>query len=268
MKSLLRYVSLDLKNMRLMEYSDEYSDKAKAGHEVNQLLSSDEHSEMSEIDFVCHYEDKDTLISWYFQYLSNVKKLSALGALAEIIKEKKIERILSFGCGPGVLEYILKTMFGNKIEITATDYDRFMVEKGNVILDPIAFEQFDFYCDDVSKIIRKVKPDLVLFFGSSCSMDDKKYVSFLSELHRNNVTYICSFEAGVFPPIEFGYQWLETLIRSIKRYLCGQANIEKNNCHAFARSSIMLRHIYKIGGYHYKKIQNGFYRYGYFLEIT
>lgn len=68
-------------------------------------------------------------IEWYFAYLQNTDKLSAVGKIVKYVQENSVRTILSLGAGPGVLEYMLCLMLGEGIKVVATDYDSFFVEK-------------------------------------------------------------------------------------------------------------------------------------------
>ncbi len=241
---LIDYVRADLEKVKMLEYTTEYSDEAKAVQKNGDFLNSTDHSEMSKIDFMSHYSSRPELIEWYFGYLSNERKLDAVGKTAMLIKQKGYRKILSFGSGPGILELFLKQMFGNKVDIMATDYDLFYVEEGRKLLgEDILFEQFDFYNDDLNKLLESFFPDLVVFFGSSCSMDDNTYYNFLTTLKKLGVRAILSFEAGIISEKEMRMKKIRLCIDSVRRFYKRIPKNELHNVHAYVRTKKELEHI-------------------------
>lgn len=269
--SILEYVKREVDNSRLLEYSVEYSEDAKNAVDNSDydggMLNSDQHSAMSEMDFLKNYSSRTDVLKWYFGYLSNERKMEAIGQTAGVIKKHGFKRVLSLGCGPGVPEYFLKLMFGDQLFVMATDYDTFYVNKGNEVFGPdIIFRKYDFN-DNAKEILDEAKPDLVIMYGSACSMKDDRYVSFLRELADYGCNDILTFEAGIYSK---GYYkgLILTVLKAIKRYLFHVPNKKNVYGHAYGRSHYRLTKIYKDGGYIANEIRNGVYEYSYHLTLS
>ncbi len=238
--------------IRRMEYTSEYSDEVKRAHTTGAMLTSDEHSEMSELEWKDVFCDKEEYIRWYFTYLSNSKKLDALGLVLDFCKRKKVKSVLSLGAGPGVLEYFLNEMTG--INVIAADYDRFLCKKANDLLGSATrgFKsiEFDFYKDDLASIVKNNHVDLIVMFGSGCSMDDERYLHFLKTCRAIQVPNMLLFEAGVYKTHIYRKMWIHTFKHIIKQKVLGQYKLHKPIAiHAWGRSERNLHKIYNNSGF-------------------
>ena len=254
-KGMIGYVKEEMKNTRLSGYSIEYSDVAKGIGGTDRLLTAEEHTAMSALDFEKNYESREALYHWYFNYLSNIEKLDVVTKIVNLIKSTGSKKIISLGCGPGVLEYLIKIILGDEIDIVALDYDGFLVDKGNALLgDKVKFDRFDFYNDDVVALCNRTKADMIIMIGSACSMDNEMYERFLSDCKRTEVKYILSFEAAVG-----GMAWrvarAKFLLVSIKHYFQRVPHMMVKAGHAYNRSISELKRIYKKSGWKTEKIE-------------
>lgn len=83
----LEYVEKRLKAMYMGAYSNEYSEKAKSlPHYFGRVLTAEEHSKMSEMDFDVYFQNEQALFKWYFSYLENEKKLWIASVVASLIR--------------------------------------------------------------------------------------------------------------------------------------------------------------------------------------
>lgn len=266
--SFLEYAKMALSSVRFCNYTSEYSEAAKgiSKHEVR-LLTAEEHAQMSKMDFEQHFSSIDELIKWYFYYLSNIKKMGALTAIGELIKEGNARNIISFGAGPSVIEYFLKMIFQEDIHMVVTDYDTWMVEQVAQLMPNLAAKRFDFYHDDPAALIENNQIDTVIMLGSACSMDNEAYIKFLQRLHECGVRNVFTFEAGVKSWKQMISAILLRFLQVCKTLLCyffARARYEdrksaflKNEqlCfHAYYRTQSELERIYSRGGYMFSRI--------------
>ena len=264
---IFEYIKQELKLASLMGYGPEYSSEAKKmGGRKRNPLSAEEHSKMSEVDFRDYYVNRDSLFQWYFKYLSNIDKLDALSDAVRLIRKYKIKRVLSLGCGPGVLEYIMAEMLGGEVKLICADYDSFMVEGGNDLLgDRLEFKKFDFYNDDIKDMIRNHNIEMIIMFGSACSMDNENYERFLKEVGQTDNKFIISFEAGVS-----GMKWVAVKILRVVKYallyIKGVPHRTIEAGHAYFRDITELKKIYKKANWHIEKLsRKRNYKYSYLL---
>ncbi len=266
------YIRRDMKGYRLMSYTEEYSDAAKktAGRQPV-LLTAEEHSKMSETDFARYYKSRDELMKWYYQYISNIDKLELLPIVVKEVYNSHIERIVSFGAGPGVLEYFLSLILGKSVYILAADYDQFLVHNGTKIFTEenkyLEFKVFDFYKDSVQELVHKYQPQMAVFFGSACSMDNKTYLAFLKQLRKAGIRKIITFEAGVLEPGKMFLSGIRLFAHAAVRYILRYPNRDIYACHAWKRSYFELKDIYRKSGYRERRLKNSIYQYAYVLEI-
>lgn len=259
---LIAYLLKEWKLRRLCFYTSEYSDRAKSQcRHSEKLLTAEEHSKMSEVDFACHFESIDKLVKWYFGYLSNITKLGVISCIGEFIKQGDSKNIISYGAGPSVLEYFLKMIFQEDIHIVVTDYDEFMVDGARKLFNNMNAERFDFYNDDPEQLISKYKIDTAIMIGSACSMDDEMYIHFLRRLAKCNIRTIFTFEAGVYnnsvKRIRSDVMKLLYLLKLCFLYIFHRSAYESrkerfitdSQCfHAYSRSINELEKIYAGGG--------------------
>jgi len=249
------FLKEDFKTFRMLGYTDEYTEKAKKiGGTGSNIMSGTVHSSMSELDFNDHYSNKETLIKWYFSYLSNIHKLGAVGEVADFIRKNKVKKILSLGAGPGVLEYFIKELTEDTV-IYATDYDSFLVENGQTLLgsERLNFFSYDFYNDDIRKIVENKEIELIVMFGSSCSMDDATYINFLKECKRTSVKWVISFEAGIVSS-KIAIRWfVKRLYYAIGRFRRKEEPRKLAAIHAYWRTERILLKIYQAGGWNYTR---------------
>lgn len=105
--SMCSYIKKKIKNSRMIGYTIEYSEEAELlNGGRGRMLTSQEHSRMSEMDFKNYFVSDQTLIKWYFSYLENINHLSVVSTVGVLIKEGKARNILSLGCGPAVNEIL------------------------------------------------------------------------------------------------------------------------------------------------------------------
>ena len=265
---LLEYLSKEWKSRNFARYTSEYSERAKkqCRHSEN-LLTAEEHSKMSEVDFACHFESIDKLIKWYFGYLSNIGKMGVLSCIGEFIKQEGAKNIISYGAGPSVLEYFLKMIFQEDIHIVVTDYDEFIVDGVRKLFNNMKAERFDFYKDDPEQLISKYKIDTAIMIGSACSMDNGMYIQFLRRLEKCNIQTIFTFEAGVYNSlaerIRSDVMKFLYLLKLCFLYIFHKSAYESrkerfmtdSQCfHACSRSINELEKIYVRGGYMFTRI--------------
>ncbi len=267
---------------KLCNYSVEYSEKAKKlEHNRKGLLSSEEHSKMSEIDFVEHFSSVENLLKWYFGYLNNINKLEPVSVIGTAIRDsitgvgggRSVRKILSFGAEPSVLEFLLKCFFQEEVDIVVTDYDQFIIEQVSKLFPDLHAEKFDFYNDDPKDLVRRYHIDTVVMFGSACSMDSTTYKHFLKKLSECGVKTIFTFEAAILPAWRYHLQPLEILVRLICLYLFHHEKYEKRkkdfdnmaSFHAYKRSFGSLKKIYRKAGWAYCKVNGGTWSYGFRL---
>lgn len=264
---MIGYIKKEMGILRLMGYSIEYSEDAKKlqGGGGNRPLTAREHSDMSAMDFREHYSDRQTLFKWYFEYLSNINKLSVVTAIARKVRETGAKNVISIGCGPGVLECILKEMLGNSVSITAMDYDVFLVDEGNRLLGrEVQFERFDFFHDDVRMAAKKHNADMLVMIGSACSMDNETYVRFLRECGGSGIKTILSFEAAV-SGLRWYYARMLAFGSAIKRYIKRMPHRQIKAGHAYARGLVELKGIYRAAGWKAVRMRGLFHKYTYCL---
>ncbi len=241
--------------LRRMEYTSEYSEEVKKTHNTGCLLTSEEHSQMSEQEWGDAFHDKDEYVRWYFNYLSNSKKLDALGVALDFCINNKVKNILSLGAGPGVLEYFLSEMIG--VDIVVADYDRYLCEKAKDFFGSEKYKSviYDFYKDDLSSILTDNNIDFIIMFGSSCSMDDDTYSRFLKGCNEMKVPYLLLFEAGVCKNQVYRKRWL-----SIAKQICREKLLRQHKVytpvaiHAWYRSEKILHKIYNNSGYEWTRL--------------
>lgn len=266
----INYIRNDMKAYRLMTYQEEYSAEAKKIGDEKRILSAEEHSAMSELDFSSHYKSKESLIKWYYNYISNIDKVELIPAVIKYVyaNSSNIRRIVSFGAGSGVLEYFISLILQDDVNIIATDYDAFLVKKGNELLgEKVEFQTFDFYKDTVEELVAKNgKIDLAIMIGSACSMDNETHRKFLVELRENGIERIITFEAGVKSRLFMLKKKLQLLIHAIARWILKIDNRELKACHAYQKSISEVKRIYNAAGYKYKSINSKAYKYGFLLE--
>lgn len=219
-KVQIREAIIDIiKNRRKCDYTIEYSNDAKRSHKnSNEILSAEEHSKMSEIDFKNYFSSKESLIKWYFSYLSNIDKLDIISLVGQEIKMGGYERqrILSIGAGPSVIEYGIKRIFHDKVEIVCVDYDAFIMENVARLFSDIKVDRFDFTQDSVKDLIQKYLPDIILMIGSGCSMDNRQLRDFLKEIRLTDVKRVYCFEAAIISKVTIGKMCLKRLSRLMK----------------------------------------------------
>lgn len=241
-----------IKERRKCDYTVEYSEQAKTSHDdTGKLLTAEEHSKMSEIDFSNHFQDRDALIKWYFSYLSNIDKLDIVTLMGHEINNGGISRILSIGAGPSVIENCLKEIYSEKLEILCTDYDRYIITGIKDIFPNIQAKEFDFIKDDICSLIKEFDPDTVIMIGSGCSMDEKELEAFLSKIQKTDVKRVYCFEAAIVSNLTIFKICLRKIIMLFKgRYIRGV-----HSFHAYYRTYKETVKIYKRAGYKYEKIR-------------
>lgn len=273
-KGIGQYLQRELKNSRLCAYGIEYSIEAKElEHNREGLLTSEEHSKMSELDFSDHFSDIGTLKQWYFSYLNNVNKLEALSVVGEAIRGGHCKNIVSFGSGPSVLELYLKDMFQKKIKVVVTDYDKFIMSRVQTLMPEITALTFDFYTDDPAKIIEDSTADTVILFGSACSMDEETYIKFLGRIAETGVKNIFTFEAAIGSCLKYYLYPFCLVLKILFLYLFKRKKYEErkkrfenqSSFHAYKRTRNKLKRIYKLAGWDYEHVRCGTWDYGYRL---
>lgn len=262
--TIAEYIKKKMKNSRMVGYTYEYSDEAELQNtNTGGVLTSEEHSRMSEIDFKDYFTSESALVKWYFSYLENINNLSVVSSVGVLIKDGKAKNILSLGCGPAINELLLKRAFQDDIRMVVTDYDRFIIDGVKKVCgDEMIAETFDFYNDDPVQTIRKYDIDTIIMIGSACSMDDKTYVRFLRKIRKTPVRNILTFEAGIQREwIRFVYP-LGLLSKTVFLYFFNRDEFKKRaqylenkvSYHAFNRTVPELKNIYKKGGFEYTRI--------------
>lgn len=261
---LFQYLCREWKECRMCRYGVEYSSVAKeVVHNGDTLLTSDEHSRMSELDFKDYFSNLKSLKRWYFSYLDNFNKLAGIPVIGEAVRGGDCRNILSFGSGPSVLEFYLKDMFQDKINVIVTDYDKFIMDRVRVLMPEITAMTFDFYADDPMGIIKENDIDTVIMFGAACSMDDETYINFLRSIAHTGVKNIFTFEGGIYGWLEYQSTPIIRILKSTGRYLFKRAAYEKwkknfghLTCfHAYARTENKLKRIYRTAGWEYKRVK-------------
>ena len=280
--SFIQYLRDELGKIKMLSFTSEYSEEAKSSfNDKETLLSSEEHSKLSQEDLGNVLVDSESTIRWYFSYLSNHAKMTSLGLLVKMLYERlKNENALqggnclktgeftatggiaSFGAGPCVLEYFLASMIPD-MKVYACDYDSFMVDNAQRQFHNITTSRFDFYKDDVSSYIRENDIRFVVMFGSSCSMDDDKYTEFLSELHNSQVECVITFEAGMSSRSEMMKLRLITLCYCVKHYFLVRDNKQlRTGClHAYTRTKSEFMRIYKKSGWKFHELDRSLQAY-------
>ena len=264
---MVRYVLNEVKRHRLMSYSDEYSETALKIGGVDHQITAEEHAKMSEVDFKENYTDLDTHMEWYFKYLSNIKKTPVLSTVASVASQNGYKNILSIGCGPGCLEYMIAMMLGKEYNIIGADYDSYIVDQNNTVMgDRVRYISYDLYKDDVVSLTEKYETDMVLLVGSSCSMDGDSYIKWLKNLTQTGVKCLIDFAAGVDNAFMFLTD-LSYVKKATISYLQGRRDgIPIEAAHAYRRYSFQLTDIFDKGGWDYKRISAEPYKHVYVLS--
>ncbi len=254
---LVHNIILAYKNLNKIDYTCEYTQKAKDSRKSSfEILSSDEHSRLSEIDFSEYFSSREKLINWYFNYLDNINQVDVISVIGEKIKaacnvdseEKHKIKIVSFGSGPSVIEFFLKSIYQNRVEIFCCDYDNFMMKACESLFNNMSFCCFNFYQEDYEKI-SCFNPDIAILIGSGCSMDNKQYILFLKKLHMLGIKDIFCFEAGIYTSVKYLYRNLLKIGRAV---FLGENN---HTYHAYARTPTKIKLIYKKSGFKFDRIK-------------
>lgn len=259
----------EIRKSDLYEYTVEYSELAKKEINSNKILSAEEHTSMSELDFARYCTSKEGFIEWYFGYLSNISKLDALSVAGSLIKDNKIKNIVSFGCGPAVLEYLLK-IFNPSLKITVSDYDEYLVNNARQMFSDLQCEKFDFYKDDVHEFVKRLgNVDMAILFGSACSMDTQCYIKFLKALRSEEIPYVLSFEAGIENNCNRAVRHIMVCFTTIIKLMFNKYTKGAGKAfHAYSRTSNNLKKVFRKAGYDFSIIPNvRCYRHTYLLNI-
>lgn len=248
-------------SFRKCDYGVEYSDKAKRSHlETGTLLTADEHSKMSEIDFKDHFSSRERLIQWYFSYLSNMNKISILTEVGNYLKTQGESKVISFGSGPSVLEYFLKLMLGDKVKLLCTDYDSFIIDNAKRIFPEMEFAVFDFYAEEY-EVLARFGADTALLLGSACSMDNARYIQFLKKLKSLGIRRVFCFEAATYGLV----QWIYAIARNMVKQLLKGEEKGIHSFHAYRRAAYEAERIFSEAGFKYDRLKGHAYTYAYFL---
>lgn len=241
-----------ISNRRKCDYTVEYSNNAKQSHmNTNKILTAEEHSKMSEIDFKKYFISKESLINWYFSYLSNIEKIDIISLIGREIKVGEIQRILSIGAGPSVIEYGIKKIFGDRIELICVDYDSYIIKNVKRLFPDILADQFDFTQDSINEIIKRYSPDTILMVGSGCSMDNHQLQKFLKEIRSENVKRIYCFEAAIVSKITIGKICLNRIVHLFKE----KTYNFNHSFHAYYRTKKETLKIFYNSGWKIKEVR-------------
>lgn len=237
--------------MKFKMYTNSHDSKIlkKMGNFEN-IFSSNELSNIIEEEFSkTVFESKDSLIEDYIvkEYL----KLYSIPFLVEYIIKNKCKNILSLGSGSSVLEYILKKSIPKEYSVTCCDFNNFLLEKTNLFFPEINSHKFDFFNDSFTDLCSsiKVKPDIVIFFGSSYVMDNDLFIKLLNEIKSNGINNIIDFQAGYMDN-------KLAIIKLTKKIFNGFLGNKKNigKFHGFIRDRKELIKIYQKSKFKLKKI--------------
>lgn len=261
--TFIQYCREELGKIKMLSFTSEYSEEAKNSfNDKEALLSSEEHSKLSQEDLGNVLVDSESTIRWYFSYLANHTKVTSLGLLVKVLYERLRKDgsltgagLASFGAGPCVLEHFLAGMIPD-MKVYACDYDSFMVDNARRQFKNITASRFDFYRDDVSSFIRENDIRFVVMFGSSCSMDDDKYTKFLRELHSTPVECVITFEAGMDSRFKMMIPRLIAMLYCFKHYFLVRDNKPfRTGCfHAYTRTKSEFMRIYKKSGWKFHEL--------------
>ena len=125
-------------------------------------------------------------------------KLGSLSYLIEEINTKEFKNILSLGAGYCVLEYLLELSLPEEVKVIACDFDSFLIDKANDFFPSIITEYFDFFSDDIKSLQSRlnIEFDLVVFFGSSYTMDNMEFIKLFGGLKKIGVKQVIDFHSG------------------------------------------------------------------------
>lgn len=209
-----------------------------------------EHSYITEKEFgQTVFTSKELLLRHFLQ--ENWQKIGSLVILREIVEKNKFRNILSLGAGQCVLEYLLKISIP-KVEVFASDFDSFCVEKAKQFFPEITAIQFDFDMDDVVSLKQKlgVEIDSAVFFGSAGVMDDLPFIDLFSNLRKIGVKHIVDFHGGFMDAKGVIKYFLKPLTANTAiRKLFGKPHMGKGKFHAYLRSRGELRRLYRDSGW-------------------
>lgn len=270
--SFIKYYRDELEKIKVMDFTSEYSEEAKdTVKKDNELLSGEEHSKLSEIDLKQILTDRKSTLRWYFNYLSNYKKITSLGLLVKVLHERMKDKpasdmmggVLSLGAGPCVLEHFLADILPD-MKIYACDYDAYMIDNARRHFTNITVSQFDFYKDDVPSFIHDNNIRFVVMFGSSCSMNDEKYRDFLKAIYDSPVECIITFEAGIASFFDRIKSYIRTFLYCCKHYFFTQDKKPQphTGCfYAYSRTKAKFKRIYRAAGWKFQELDKSFQTY-------
>ena len=137
-------------------------------------------------------------------------------------------KFFSLGCGKGILEWYIKRIAGDTIDITCSDYTPQQIEslkKVNLLCD--SFTTFDMLEDDYEKISLD---STVIIFRCSTEMTIQQFKSVFEKLYSRGIervvfvpTEIITFKEGLRRYKVF----LKEMIRGSKLTFCGWCYSEK-----------------------------------------
>lgn len=130
----------------------------------------------------------------------------------------------------------------------------------------MVFDTFDFNNDSVGDLIDKYSPDLIVCFGSTCSMTVQQYIDFLRSLRSvyNKGAFV--FETGVYSRFQIMKSAIHTMIDSLKRYIRNHPHYRPLCVHAYAKTERELKHIYQESGWSAQRIDCEMYKCAYYLS--
>jgi SAM-dependent methyltransferase len=222
-------------------------------------FTASEHSYATKKEFgETIYKTKENLLRHYLPVY--LPLLSNLGFLIDSIRKNEYKNILSLGCGPSVLEHILKMLLPEESKLIACDFDAFIVEKVRKFFPELIVERFDFFKDDVKILQSKlnIEFDLVVFFASAYVMDDPGFIKLFSSLKKVGVKQVIDFHAGYLSTKDVIISYLKPLTTNpiVRKWFHKPPVTEKGyrgKFHGYERTRSELRRLYKNSGLELQK---------------
>jgi hypothetical protein len=144
------------------------------------------------------------------------------------------------GAGKCVMEYLLKCAIPD-CEVTATDFDLFLIEKSKIFFPCINSVKFDFFVDNIADLNSEF--DLVVFFSSAYVLDDEQFINLFRQIKENNAKEVIDFHAGCISyrdMLKYSVGDILRRLNIIKSY--------RGKFHGYIRTKNELRRLYKKAG--------------------
>lgn len=229
-------------------------------------FTADEKTELSRREAGDQFDSYPALLRWYLE--RNNHKLTALGFLMKHLDERELYRVISFGAGPGVLEHLLRLGLPSEAEVTATDFDEYLISRVQPLLTNIRFQKFDLSNDNVTDLSKAPTPswDVGVFFGSAYAMNDDEMTRILRQLREVGVAELIDFHAGFlgFRAALRHNRFVHAVgrIEAVRWALRRPPRGFQGKMHGYGRTRGELRRLYRAGGFRVdRELRLGLYEY-------